>query len=120
MKKLLLIFSILMASCGEVEGIPEASTLSITNNSTVPLREVKWNGVEFGLIEAGEQIVKQVEITQREGMISGPIMFKARNSGVIYSTREPVDCKYLRRANFRFSLETEVRDGLVTKQLKDL
>jgi|GEM_PF-2431822 len=125
MKKLLLICSILMASChfGEVESIPEATKLSITNNSLVDLYDVRWNGVLIDdYIGPGDLVEKQLEgITERiTPKNTGTIIFKTRG-GVTYQTREPVTCKYLRREDFRFNPETEVKNSAdQSRLLKEL
>lgn len=111
MKKLLLICGILMASChfGEFEGIPEATKLTIHNNTLTDLYDVKWNGVVFGEIEPGEFVSKVVEPTDKGPNKGGsPIIFKIGYG--TYQSRQPVQCKSLEGVKFVFGDATEVRN----------
>ena len=120
MKKLLLICSILMASChfGEVEGIPEATKLTLVNNSTKILYDVTWNGTKFGDIEEGEKISMMVTPIDKAG--GAPIIFKTVY-GMTYQVRQPLSCKSLEHKTFSFTNETQVKtNSKEPESLKDI
>jgi len=83
MKKILLlaIFTTQIISCGmgTIEAQPEATKLRIQNRSAVDLDSVKWNGYDFGHLDAN---ALSEELLVKEGQ--GPVSFKA--AGKKYST----------------------------------
>jgi len=105
MKKFLLAYCIVMASCyfGEIEAVPEATKLSIQNNSSVQLISVLWKDSEFGDIGLGRVSTKEVS----DG--HSYVYFNTSNSKQ-YRTRELVVCKKYRHEPFRFADEMLIID----------
>jgi hypothetical protein len=86
---------ILSCSIGEIEPQPEATKLTIQNNSTVILRNVIWNGTNFDDLELGWTSERDVSYGE------GYVYFEADN-GESYHTRELVIGEKYRSSKFAF------------------
>ncbi|MCL2206784.1 MAG: hypothetical protein FWB90_01660 [Fibromonadales bacterium] len=97
MKKILLACCILIASCyfGEIEAVPEATKLSLQNNSSVQLFDVVWNGAELGNIDLGRILTKEVPNGH------GFVYFNA--NGKPYRTQSLVVCTKYKHERFQFT-----------------
>jgi hypothetical protein len=84
MKKILFLcfFTAQIISCaiGTIEAEPGATKVTINNRSTVNLLNVRWNGVRFGNINAGD-LSEKMNVSAG----NGPVYFEAEN-GSTYST----------------------------------
>jgi len=91
-------------SFGTLEIKPEATKLSIQNNSRVQLQNVKWNNTDFGNIGLGNI----TEMMVYSG--NGPIYFNASN-GKRYYTQTYVIGKEYEHNKFTFINNTIVIDA---------
>jgi len=107
MKKILLcLFLLQIVSChfGTIEPKPEATKLSIKNNSIVQLSNVIWNGADFGDISSGGVSEKEVS----DGF--GYVYFYV--NGKQYYTETVVGSKKHKHEEFSFINETLITDGI--------
>jgi len=104
MRKFLLACLALIASCsfGEIEVVPEATKLSIQNNSDVQLSSVVWKNTEFKDIGFGRISMREVS----DGY--GFIFFNVKDKP--YRTRLPVICNKHRHEQFLFANSTSIID----------
>jgi len=106
MKKLLLLvlcfFAVQMNSCGfGLEVQAEATKLTIYNDSNLPLKEVTWNGTDFGDIEPNMSSTR--EITK---WASSKVKFKI--NGRLYNTDDEFEGKEFRHLKYSFGDNTIV------------
>ena len=92
-------------SFGTIEAVPEATKLSMQNNSNVQLLSVKWNNADFGNIGLGELSEKLVSHEHKDG----PIYFNTSNDK-LYRTQTYVSVKKHERNKFVFIDNTIVID----------
>lgn len=90
------LFSLQIFSCSEVEVIPEATKLTIQNNSGVVLTDVVWNGTDFGDLDLGW--VTELEV--RDGIAA--VFFKLHKNGKSYRTSAQVKGDKLKNNKFSF------------------